>query len=179
MKSDYEWLTMMGLCHKCRKEKTAPGKKYCFDCLEKIREVNARRYDPVKAKEYQQRRREIYQEKKAAGICVRCNKPATHGLYCYECRIKTKKNNTEKAIRRRLKRHERGLIPEIRKNSGQCIWCGAPVVPGLSCCEKHQKIFSDSGIKGYEANLINKNNHWINEVEAWKKKNNWKHSKSI
>ena len=55
--TDYEWLTEMGLCHKCRKERTAPGKKFCFNCLEIIREDNAKRYDPEKAKEYQNRRR--------------------------------------------------------------------------------------------------------------------------
>ena len=51
--NDYEWLTQMGLCHKCRKEKCAPGKKYCFECLEIIREDNRKRYDQEKAKEYQ------------------------------------------------------------------------------------------------------------------------------
>lgn len=38
--TDYEWLTEMGICHKCRKKRVAPGKKYCFDCLELIREDN-------------------------------------------------------------------------------------------------------------------------------------------
>lgn len=62
--TDYEWLTKMGLCHKCRKNKVAPNRKFCFDCLDKIREENSKRYNPEYAKEYQKRRREIYQQKK-------------------------------------------------------------------------------------------------------------------
>ncbi len=76
--TDNEWLAEMGLCHKCRKNRAAPDRKYCFDCLDKIREENARRYDSGKAKAYQSRRREIYHEKKKSGICVRCNKKVTH-----------------------------------------------------------------------------------------------------
>lgn len=62
--TDYEWLTEMGLCHRCRKNKAAPNRKFCFDCLDKIREENVKRYNSEWAKDYQKRRREIYQEKK-------------------------------------------------------------------------------------------------------------------
>ena len=62
--TDYEWLTEMNLCHRCRKEEAAPDKKYCFDCLDKIREENRKRYDKEKSKSYQKRRREIYREKR-------------------------------------------------------------------------------------------------------------------
>lgn len=177
--NDYEWLTEIGLCHKCRKERTAPGKKFCFDCLDAIRENNAKRYDPEKAKDYQNRRREIYREKKEAGICVRCSRVATHGMYCYECSIKERKRSLERSRIRKLERHERGLIPDKRKEAGLCKWCGKQAIEGLQCCEEHQKIFSEAGEKGYESNLRNGNNQWINEVGAWKKKNNWSHSESI
>ena len=177
--TDYEWLTEMGLCHKCRKERTAPGKKFCFKCLEIIREDNAKRYDPEKAKEYQKRRREIYREKQKNGICVRCSKPATHGMYCYECSIKARKRSRERSQIRRLERHERGLIPDKRKEAGLCLWCGKKAIEGLRCCEEHQKIFSEAGAQGYDANLRNGNNEWINEVVAWKKKNNWNCSENI
>lgn len=116
--SDYEWLDRMNLCHRCRKERPAPGKKFCFGCLDKIREENARRYDSGKAREYQARRRELYRQKKAAGICVRCSKPATHGIYCYDHLIATKRHNRETAERRKMQRHERGLIPEKRVAAG-------------------------------------------------------------
>ena len=177
--TEYEFLDSIGICHRCRKQKQAPGRKFCFDCLEKFREENARKYDAEKAKEYQKRRRELYQQKKTEGICIRCSKPATHGMYCYECSIKAKRHSNEMSQKRKRERHERGLVPDIRKEQGLCKWCGEKALPGLQCCEKHQKIFSDAGVKAYEANLRNKNNPWINEVEAWKKRNNWKRSENI
>lgn len=122
----YALLDKLNLCHKCEKVRPAPGKKYCFDCLDKISEQNAKRYDPQKAKEYQQRRREIYQKKKQQGICVRCSKPATHGLYCYECSIKAKRKNAATAERRKRERHDRGLIPDQRRELGLCLRCGNP-----------------------------------------------------
>ena len=126
--TDYEWLTEMGLCHKCRREKAAPNRKFCFDCLEKIREENDKRYNAEYAKEYQKRRREIYHEKKENGICVRCIKPATHGMYCYECYIKQRRRRQERTARAKNERHERGLIPDERKANGLCLWCGENAV---------------------------------------------------
>lgn len=145
--TDYEWLTQMGLCHKCRKEKTAPGKKFCFDCLDKTREYNRKHYNSEYAKMYQKRRRELYEEHKKAGICVRCNKKATNGLYCMECGIKTKRNRKKRSEASRIKRNERGLIPNERKKEGLCLWCGEKANLGKNCCEKHSKIFSESGKK--------------------------------
>lgn len=142
--TDYEWLTEMNLCHKCRKNKAAPNRKYCFDCLEKIREENMKRYDSEKAKEYQARRREIYRQKKENGICVRCNKKATHGMYCFECSIKVKRHNAKTAELRRINRHERGLIPEMRVKNGLCIRCGG----GLSDREKEKKIIMCQSCRG-------------------------------
>lgn len=145
--TDYEWLTKMGLCHKCRREKMAPGKKFCFDCLDKIREENAIRYDSEAAKSYQARRREIYNEKKASGICARCSKRATHGLYCYEHSIEAKRRSKCRAERRKIERNDRGLVPELRAKEGLCLWCGKPAEPGISACAEHRKIFSEAGKK--------------------------------
>lgn len=153
--TDYEWLTQMGLCHKCRKNKVAPNKKFCFDCLEKIREINLNRYDSEKAKAYQERRREIYRQKKENGICIRCNKRATHGMYCYECYIKQRRRNIERAEKAKISRHERGLIPEERKRNGLCLWCGKKAVNGINACEKHRDIFSQAAKKAA------KNDEWM------------------
>ena len=100
-------------------------------------------------------------------------------MYCYECSIKAKRNSQKKSEKRKKERHERGLIPDKRKEKGLCIWCGKPAIDGMQCCEEHRKIFSDAGKKGYEANLRNGNNEWVNEVVTWKKKNNWSRSESI
>lgn len=177
--TDYEWLTRMNLCHKCRKEKPAPGKKYCFRCLDIIRMDNTKRYDAQKASEYQKRRRELYRLKKKQGICVRCSSPATHGIYCYEHSIEAKRHSRKMSDKRKMIRYERGLIPDIRRKNNQCLWCGKPALEGMQCCKEHQEIFSSAGKKAYEANLKNRNNSWINELEAWKKKNNWKRSEII
>lgn len=163
--SDYEWLTKMGLCHRCRKEKVAPGKKYCFDCLDKQREENRMRYNPKQAREYQARRKEIYQQKKVNGICVRCSKKATHGLYCYEHAIATRRRSAERADIRKAYRRERGLIPRERKEQGLCLWCGEKAVSRLQCCERHRQIFSEAGKRGKET--------WAKEIDAfWRKKTN-------
>lgn len=145
----------MGLCHKCRKEKSAPGRKYCFDCLDKIREINSRSYDSEKAKEYQKRRREIYREKKEKGVCVRCNKKATQGMYCLECSIKVKRHNTKTAERRKKERHIRGLIPEQREKEGTCLKCGNPLSKedkenGYKVCLSCREKLNEYAKKGRE-----------------------------
>ncbi|WP_281844434.1 hypothetical protein [Sellimonas catena] len=148
--TDYEWLTQMGLCHRCRKKKSAPDKKFCFDCVEKIREENRMRYDPEYAKAYRSKRRELYEEKKKKGICIRCSKKATHGMYCYECSIKTKRQRQKRSEKEKAIRHEKGLIPDERKRRGLCLWCGKAAVPGLQCCEKHREIFREAGKKNVQ-----------------------------
>lgn len=129
----YAMLDQLNLCHRCEKARPAPGRKFCFDCLEKIAEYNAQHYSQKKAHEYQARRRVLYQEKKAAGICVRCSKPATHGIYCYECSIKAKRHNSKTAQKRKAERHEAGLVLERRKQNGQCLRCGSKADEGFYC----------------------------------------------
>lgn len=146
--TDYEWLTSMNLCHRCMKNRTAPGKKFCFDCQDKYREYNAKHYDPEYAKEYQQRRREIYREKKAAGICIRCNKQATHGLYCYEHSIVERRKSKYRAEKQKNARHDRGLIPEYRIKNGLCFVCGTKIEDdnlkrGCKVCKRHSDFFSE------------------------------------
>ncbi len=166
--TDYEWLTQMGLCHRCRKEKRVPGKKFCFDCLEKNRTECRMRYDPKKARMYQSRRRELYSEKKEKGICVRCSKKATHGLYCYECSIRVKRHGQKRAEKAKALRHERGLVSNERKKNGLCRWCGEAAVPGLQCCEKHREIFREAGRNGAKKDEV---------IQGWHKI--WKHSGNI
>lgn len=129
----YILLDKLRLCHRCEKARPAPGRKYCFDCLDKISEYNAKHYDKEKSKEYQHRRKEIYNEKKAQGICVRCTKPATHGIYCYECSIKAKRHNAATAERRKRERHDRGLIIDYRLKNGLCLRCGKAAGAGKYC----------------------------------------------
>lgn len=142
----------MNLCHKCRKQKPAPGKKFCFECLEIIKDRNHRCYNPEYYKERQSLRREIYKQKKEAGICVRCRKPATHGLYCYEHSIEAKRRNRHRAEVRKEERHARGLIPDYRKENGLCFFCGKPIEPdnlkrGFLVCQRHRELASENSKK--------------------------------
>lgn len=146
--SDYEWLDRMNLCHRCRKERPAPGRKFCFECLDKIREENARRYDADKAKKYQARRRELYRLKKDAGICVRCSKPATHGIYCYDHLISAKRHNRNTAERRKIERNERGLVPEKRAAAGLCQKCGSEKPSKQKYCDNCIKKLEDALNRG-------------------------------
>lgn len=157
--TDYEWLTEMGLCHKCRKEKAAPNKKFCFGCLDKIKEENAKRYDREKARRYQKRRREIYRNKIENGICVRCSRRATHGIYCYEHLIMQRRRSAERAQQAKEERHEKGLVPLQREKDGLCIWCGKKAVSGTNACERHREIFSEAGkrAKGHDSEV---NGYW-------------------
>lgn len=154
--TDYEWLTQHNLCHRCRKERPAPNRKYCFNCLDKIREENALRYNPAESKKYQSRRREIYKRKKEEGICVRCSKKATHGLYCYEHAIYAKRHNAEVSRRRKIERQERGLIPILREEHGLCLRCGEIAMPNNKYCKKCFSEVCDALNKGREKSPFKK-----------------------
>lgn len=157
-----ETLDRHHLCHKCEKAKQLPNRKYCAECLEKIQLINIERYDPIKAHEYQARRRELYQEKKKNGICVRCSEKATHGLYCYRHSIQEKRKSKSRAQIRKRERHERGLIPEHRKLNGLCCFCGEALGERQNytqCCKACAEKFSEISHRGDKA-LIKQ---WVNE----------------
>lgn len=154
------WLDTYGFCHKCGKQKKAPNKQFCFDCLEKHRSRSAQRYDPDKAHEYQARRRELYKLHKAQGICVRCSKLATRGLYCLDCSIKAKRRSQERAKKAKNERHDRGLIPDLRKENNLCFYCGAKLHSrkhGQACetCAKEMAEHSKKADKTYWKGLNN------------------------
>lgn len=170
-KERLEWLDKHNMCHKCGKQKCAPGKKFCFDCLEFYRENNRRRYNPELEKAYQARRRELYQQHKKDGICIRCRKKATHGIYCYECSIKVKRYNMEKAAKRKRQRHERVLVPEYRIKNGLCYFCGEPIDEKRKkvsqCCAKCAENFSEISYRGDKTFF----NQWRNAFWEEKLKN--------
>lgn len=170
MNEKYQLLDELNLCHRCEKAKTVKGKKFCQDCLDKIAIYNAKHYDKDKAQQYQKRRREIYQEKKEKGICIRCNKKASYGLYCYEHSIYAKRRSKEIAEKRRIERLERGLIPEIRERNKLCLRCGNTLdLEGYKLCSKcvsENKKNSMKADKSYyrklEKDRLEKKFHYIN-----------------
>lgn len=149
-------LDKLHLCHKCEKAKPMKNRKFCLECLEKIALSNMKRYDRQKAHEYQTRRRQIYREKKEKGICIRCSKKATHGMYCLECSIKVKRRSQERAQKRKKERHEKGLIPEYRKEYNLCYYCGKPVEDA----EKHGRACNDCANKMAEYSRLGDKAYW-------------------
>lgn len=125
----YKLLDNLNLCHRCKKNEQFPNRKFCPECLEKITLNNIKQKgkgskSPEKIREYQKKRREKHISE---GLCVRCNKPATHGLYCYEDSIYVRRHDIERNQRRKQQRHKRGLIPEYRKEHNLCCFCGQPI----------------------------------------------------
>ena len=125
--SDYKWFTSHGICPGCRKEKAAPRRKYCFDCLAKRKDYRMAKYDKEKERKYNTRKAEIRRNKIKNGICAICSKNATNGIYCYEHSIYTKRQSMIRNEENKRKRHERGLIPEYRETNGLCCRCGNPL----------------------------------------------------
>lgn len=91
-----------------------------------------------------QKHRDAYKLKKQQGICVRCEKKATNGLYCLDHYIQQKRRSIDRCKDRKAKRHERGLIPSIRKTQGLCLWCGEKATGNTLACDKHRKIFMEA-----------------------------------
>ena len=132
--SDYQFFKSHGICTKCEKEKAAPGRVCCLNCLDKQNIRRLVRWDSMTEEQKEQvrsRARQSYKmnyyQRKAMGLCVQCGKPAQQGhVRCYECNIKHR--NSARRDRNR-KANE--------KAPGTCCWCSSPVKPGFKLCEAH------------------------------------------
>ena len=134
-----------GLCSLC-------PYKYCIDDEKDPKEDKDRKdyldkYYTENKDKVNQAHRNAYVQKKKNGICVRCGQKATHGLYCRDHAIAQKKRSRERAMTRKRDRHERGLIPEIRKESGLCLWCGEKATGGTLACDIHRNLFQKASLK--------------------------------
>lgn len=155
-KDRYEWYKAHHICPRCGQADAAPGRTLCFDCLEKDRERNLKRYYELSDAEKETHlkkesilNKERYKRHKENGICVRCLKKATHGLYCYEHSIREKRKSSERSQTQKLERHERGLIPKFRKENKLCLWCASPLREEdnfycSTCMEKKRKYAANA-----------------------------------
>lgn len=115
-KNDRQYFKELGICPRCRKRPTAPGRVHCFECLDAFKGYYYNHRDEKIAyeKKHSYRRKELYKKKKESGICVRCSKPATHGLYCYECSIKVKRKEIRRREKRKRERSDKSEVYNIR-----------------------------------------------------------------
>ena len=137
--------THKGTCSTCPYD-------YCIDETKEPTEKADRseyfqKYYSKKRDDVNKAHREAYRQKKKNGICVRCDQKATHGIYCRDHYIKQKKRFHERAQAKKIQRHERGLVPELRTNKGQCLWCGEKATGGTKACDRHRKIFAEASKK--------------------------------
>lgn len=77
-KSKYKECSENGICTRCGKRPSKPGRKKCAICLLKDAEVHRIRYKSEKMSR---------EEKEAKGLCIYCGKPLdhTHRKLCAEC----------------------------------------------------------------------------------------------
>lgn len=79
------------------------------------------------------RLREIYHQRRAAGVCVKCGiTRCEKKSQCKDCRRARKKYNISDASHQRQK-----ALRDERRASGLCIVCGAPS-PRFSRCKAHR-----------------------------------------
>lgn len=157
-----EFYKAKGICYYCGREKAAPGRTHCLNCLDKI-SINGYKYRATwsedkkkyyrgKAKAAQYR---LYHERKEKGLCVDCGKKALENrVRCLNCLLYNKrrvKKNSEK----------NGVMPRILFGDGEhCACCGKPVrAEGEKCCERcYDRIVKASAIS--RAAMDNSNHYW-------------------
>lgn len=111
-KETYEWRKEHGICVKCGAQDARPGKVMCLQC-------SFRPHSPTtdeQRKRHNDRTKDRENERKQAGLCPRCGKPAYPGnQLCYECMLTAR-------------RYKRAYIQRTGKrywDAGTCIRCGA------------------------------------------------------
>ena len=128
-KEIYQWYKEHGICVRCHKRDAEPHRVKCFECAEQQRIVDSKR---VRSKEeHAKQQREITRRKKEQGICYRCKKKATHGVFCYEHFIYSKRKDRERKTKKGF-----GEI-------GLCRICGEEPSPGKKLCPVHCKEYAD------------------------------------
>ena len=134
----YEYNKSHGICVQCACEDAVKGKTRCVTCLEKNAEYQRKKIQKETDEQRQLRaeknkvyQRELYRQRKEAGLCVACGKPqsAKSTVYCIDHAIKNQRGNN--------KRKKSGIERHERKSYGKCYVCNEPV--GTKCnsmCDK-------------------------------------------
>lgn len=95
-----KWYKSHGICPICRKEKLAPGRSKCLNCLDEnaIAAMMWRSNMTQKQlKDYEkkgnERAKERRRKRREAGLCEVCGRPRIDKRLCVECRIKARAAN--------------------------------------------------------------------------------------
>ena len=141
-KEEYKWYKAHHICPVCRKNRAAPNRVSCDDCLEKDRIKSQNRRKRKEATDALNKyKRETYKKRKEEGLCTVCGKKKS--LYtqtcCYECTIK----------RRRAKiRSYNNLKPD---RTGLCKWCDNKALPEKIYCAYHYEVLCKQIADGRKA----------------------------
>ena len=168
-KETYDWYKEHGICAKCGQHDAVPGRVCCELCLvnEAIASAKYRANTPEKDEDrrvkMRARHNERRQEHKDAGICVLCNKPATHGVYCIDHWVVNARKNQERYRKKNpIKRSERTAY-------GLCYFCGKPALQGKkSCKECRDRILNNLG--GDTKNKKKQKEYVKKQIEGYFKK---------
>lgn len=130
-KKNREYLKRVNRCISCQKQDsyTIGGRSYCFDCVTKRREINAR-YRESHREQIKLKEAELRNNRKRLGLCVRCGleiKKGDDSVYCDRC----------KGIKRKeKKRYSNKGVNYPRGANGFCWRCNKkPAIDGKKLCE--------------------------------------------
>lgn len=158
----YHWYKSHGICPLCGKEKAAKGRTACLNCLSIEAEKAQQRRDSFTPEQKQRAdksskdcHKRLYDERKAAGICVKCGKcKARQGhVRCTECTIKL--NRAAEKHRRKIGRKPHFMLTE----HDVCYICGGEPLPGKRLCAVHYEI-AMKNLEKANANRDNSNHIW-------------------
>lgn len=174
MANDREWYKAHGICPRCKVNDAFENHVHCAACLEKIilacQRTRIKNGADIYSRRYVERRREMRQKRREAGLCPRCGQPAKVGKFCLEHHIKNaRKNEKLRAGRRNV-----GEAFRERMSAGLCMYCGKPQVKGFKFCEDHLAKRQDVGKA-----LGKRNGYMRKEVERQWAIAKLKHSESI
>lgn len=137
-KGDYKAYQDLGICPICHRERLYPGEKNCTLCLSK--RVHPKDEYQKYCENQKARKRELYAQDKANGMCTRCHKrKAVSGItLCSICRAK--RNNYVYKLRYPNKEYNINKRANWVEN-GKCYFCGEESKDGYKICERHYEIF--------------------------------------
>ena len=128
-----EWLKSHGICTRCKKQDADPGHSLCLICRMDARGRKKPRTEEQK-RQHAENMRRFYAEKRAAGLCMNCSKPAYQGhAHCYHHYIYYKRKGRQQNAKRSNNYAELGL----------CRICGGERREGSKLCETHYQQYAE------------------------------------